>query len=447
MTLSSIQVSPLFETFFPFPLVAAVAVVALCALTAFMSQNAVSIMNDGVRPSGLDFVRGKRARNDLGRTSYDLSKGFFFGVGVPLYLASGVLNPWLLLLPTDLLGILSGRRWLAALAGAAWGVVVIFGLGATRAVLAASPVDFLGALPVILTPILFMFPFYPAVAITNQFGRSWGVATLVLMASLVVLTLRFLPGLYPGTIALLVGTLLIFGMAIRKDLESRRDQSPEEREALKASVAEDFFVQNANRIRRSAPYFAAVGALVALLCNLGAYAGGEATSFALAQEDFAAAAQLDLYRAFGFIPVAATTGLGSGIYGPEGFNLIYPLGYLMPNAVVAAIAGALLFAAEAFLLSRVVTTLYLMPAVRDACDQIRNANIAVLSPAMLLGSVLAAYELAGGLGVALVGGLYVMNEVGGRPVIRFAAGPLAFLIAGVSLNVLYYLGLLPTIGG
>jgi len=161
------------------------------------------------------------------------------------------------------------------------------------------------------------------------------------------------------------------------------------------------------------------------------------------QDDFFAAAHLDFYRAFGFIPLAATTGLGSSIYGPEGFNLIYPLGYLMPNAPLAAVAGALLFAAEAFLLLRVVKLLYLLPAVRDACDQIRDANIAVLGPAMLLGSVIAAYELAGGVGVALVGGLYVMNEVAGRPVIRFAAGPVAFLIAGVLLNVFYYLGLLP----
>lgn len=447
MTPASLRVPQLFETLFPFPPLAALAVVALCALTAFVSHSAVSIMNDGVRPSGLDFVRGKRGREDLGRISYDLSKGFFFGVGVPLYFASGVLNPWLLLLPTDLLGIFSGRRWLAGLAGAAWGVVVVFGLGAARAVLEAAPVDFLGALPVILAPILFLFPFFPAVAMNNQFGRAWGMGTFALMAVLVVLTMHFLPGLYPGTIALLVGTLLVFGMALRRDLETRRAQPPEEREVLKAAVAEDFFVQNARRVRRNAPYFAAVGALVALLCNLGAYAGGEATSFAVAREDLALATQLDLYRAFGFVPLAATTGLGSGIYGPEGFNLVYPLGYSMPNAALAAVAGASLFAGEAFLLSRVVTTLYLLPAVRDACDQIRDANIVVLGPAMLLGSVLAGYELAGGLGVALVGGLYVMNEVGGRPVIRFAAGPLAFLIAGVSLNLLYYLGLLPSVGG
>jgi len=63
------QTLPFLEMLFPFPPLAALAVVSLCALTAFVSHNAVSIMNDGVRPSGLDFVRGKRGRQELGDAS------------------------------------------------------------------------------------------------------------------------------------------------------------------------------------------------------------------------------------------------------------------------------------------------------------------------------------------------------------------------------------------
>jgi hypothetical protein len=42
--------------------------------------------------------------------AFELSAGFIFGLGVPVAFSSGVLNPWVLFLPTDILGILSPKK-------------------------------------------------------------------------------------------------------------------------------------------------------------------------------------------------------------------------------------------------------------------------------------------------------------------------------------------------
>lgn len=49
--------------------------------------------------------------------------------------------------------------------------------------------------------------------------------------------------------------------------------------------------------------------------------------------------------------------------------------------------------------------------------------------------------MGGGLGILLVGGLYLLNEAMGRVVVRTAAGPAAVVVGGVLLNVLYWLDL------
>jgi hypothetical protein len=49
--------------------------------------------------------------------------------------------------------------------------------------------------------------------------------------------------------------------------------------------------------------------------------------------------------------------------------------------------------------------------------------------------------MGGGLGILIVGGLYLLNEATGRVVVRMAAAPAAVLVGGVLLNLLYWLDL------
>jgi hypothetical protein len=55
--------------------------------------------------------------------------------------------------------------------------------------------------------------------------------------------------------------------------------------------------------------------------------------------------------------------------------------------------------------------------------------------------------MGGGLGILIVGGLYLMNDAMGRPVVKMAAAPTAVIIGGILLNVLYWLDLFTPIKG
>jgi hypothetical protein len=426
----------------------AAVVIVLCAFTALISQMALAVFNDGVRPFLLDFIRGNTSRGEMTSISFGLSAGFIFGLGAPLFFSTGVLNPWLLFLPTDILGILSPRRWIAPILGGAWGALVIYALGPLNSAAQTLPVDFLGALQNIATPILYLFALFPAVAVAYQFGRVRGMIAFIATALALILTVHFFPETFPGAIALLVGIVMLAIFALQKDIADRRLQTPEERAAATDAAAESFFAQNAERLRRNILWFLPLGALLAVLVNLKIFGGGEATSFIVERENYAAAAQLDFYRAFGFLPLIVTTALASGAYQVVGLTFVYPVGFLAPNVVVAAIAGALLFGAEVYLMSYVARGLSLLPSLRDASDHIRNSITATLGVAILFGSVLAGNAMGGGLGIALVGGLYVLNEALDRPLVRLAAGPTAVIITGILLNVLFYLNLFtPPEGG
>jgi hypothetical protein len=440
-----------------FSLAQQLTVIALCALCALISHLALAVFNDGVRPFLLDFVRGTTTRNATTAVSFGLSAGFIFGLGAPMALTTGVLNPWLLFLPTDVLGLLSPRRWLAPLLGGAWGAVVIFGLGGANDVAHDLPVDFLTALQEMATPILFLFTLFPVLAITKQFGRVRGAVAGVVELGLVLATMKLWPDVFPGAIAMAVGVLLLIGFAVRKDLLARRAA---QKEAVSAGAAgdavtgsgeadpmESLFSESAARLRRHLPLFMLLGAGVCLLAQMHIFGGGEATSFLIAKEDYAGAAQVDFYRVFGFIPLIATTALASGAYAIAGFTFVYPIGYLLPSPWLALVAGALVFAAEVMALSWIGKLLGRLPSVRDSSEHLRNAISESLWLAILFGSLMAANAMGGGLGILIVGGLYLLNEAMGRVVVRMAAAPAAVLAGGVILNLLYWLDLFTPVKG
>ncbi|MFD3554007.1 YhfT family protein [Streptomyces goshikiensis] len=426
-------------------------VVGVCALTAGAAHMALAVFNDGVRPFMLDFIHGRATRNATGAVSFGLSAGFVFGLGAPMALSTGVLNPWLLFLPTDVLGILAPRRWLAPLFGAAWGAVVVYGLGGANELAHGLPVDFLTAMRQMSTPILFLFALFPALAVTKQFGRLRGALTGAVTLGLVVLTMRVWPGVFAGAPAMAVGVLMLIGFALAADVRTARTTAPTTGAATGAGATEDpmasLFSAGAARLRRHLPLFMALGAGVCVLAQMKVFGGGEATSFLIAKGRYAEAAQVDFYRVFGFLPLIATTALASGAYGIAGFTLVYPIGYLLPNPFAAAAVGALVFALEVLALSSIGRALGRLPSVRDCSEHLRAAIGDALGLAILFGSLMAANAMGGGLGILICGGLYLLNEAMGRPVVRMAAAPAAVLVGGVALNGLYWLGLFTPVAG
>ncbi|OEV29212.1 permease [Streptomyces nanshensis] len=441
-------------------------VIVLCALTALISHMALAVFNDGVRPFMLDFIQGRSTRSATTAVSFGLSAGFIFGLGAPMALSTGVLNPWLLFLPTDVLGLLAPKKWLAPLLGGAWGALVIFGLGGANEVAHDLPVDFLTAMQQMATPILFLFTLFPVLAITRQFGKLRGGIAGVVELALVILTMKLWPDVFPGAAAMAVGVVMLIGFATAKDIRQRRaDRAAAKAEAgigsdsgsgsgagsgaegRQVSEAEledpmqSLFSASATRLRRHLPLFMVLGAGVCLLAQMHVFGGGEATSFLIAKGDYSGAAQVDFYRVFGFIPLIATTALASGAYAIAGFTFVYPIGYLLPSPWLALLAGAAVFALEVLALSWIGRMLGRLPSVRDSSEHLRNAISESLWLAILFGSLLAANTMGGGLGILIVGGLYLLNEAMGRVVVRMAAAPAAVLVGGVLLNLLYWLDL------
>ncbi|MFI9051262.1 YhfT family protein [Streptomyces sp. NPDC053427] len=440
-----------------FSLVQQLTVIGVCALTAYVAHLALAVFNDGVRPFMLDFVHGRTTRGATAAVSFGLSAGFIFGLGAPMALSSGVLNPWLMFLPTDILGILAPRKWLAPLLGGAWGALIVFGLRGADAAVHGLPVDFLTAMQQMATPILFLFTLFPVLAITKQFGRARGAVAGAVELGLVVLTMKLWPQVFAGAPAMAAGVLLLIGFAVARDVRQRRTEpgsdawapkapeAPQTPESVRAPEAPDpmasLFSASAARLRRHLPLFMALGAGVCVLAQMHIFGGGEATSFLIARGKYPEAAQVDLYRVLGFLPLIATTALASGAYGIAGFTLVYPIGYLLPSPWLAVLCGALVFAAEVLALSGIGRLLGRLPSLRDSSERLRGAIGDTLHLAILFGSLMAAQAMGGGLGILIVGGLYLVNEAMGRIVVRMAAGPAAVIVAGIALNVLYGLGL------
>ncbi|WP_030910740.1 YhfT family protein [Streptomyces sp. NRRL F-5126] len=453
-------------------------VIVLAALTALVSHMALAVFNDGTRPFMLEFIQGRATRAATAAVAFGLSAGFIFGLGAPMALSSGVLNPWLLFLPTDILGILAIRKWLAVVLGGAWGALVVFGLNGANDVAHKLPVDFLTAMQQMSTPILFLFTLFPVLAVAKQFGKARGAITGVVELALVIMTMKLWPNIFAGSLAMAAGVLMLIGFAVRKDLLQRRADRATEAEAAAAAgpaadgsggggtalaqtgsggtdvpeeVLEDpmasLFSASAARLRKHLPLFMLLGAGVCLIARMHIFGGGEATSFLIAKGHISEAAQVDFYRVFGFIPLIATTALASGTYGIAGLTLVYPIGYLMPNPVLAAVAGAVVMALEILGLSSIGKVLGKLPSVRDSSEHLRSAITDTLQLAILFGSLLAANVMGGGLGILIVGGLYLVNEAMGRPVVRMAAAPAAVIVGGILLNVLYWLDLFTPVKG
>lgn len=424
-------------------------VALLTAMTAVLSHYGRAVFHDGIRPIMPEYIEGRMSRPELSSIAFGLSVGFIASVGIAFTLSTHLLNPWLLFLPTDILGVFAGRAWLAALLGGGWGIAVVSGLTAVQSVFQLFPVDFIGALGELSSPVLAGFALFPVLAITYQFGWRKGIisAAVVLLTRQLVELGYVLPEdfqLLPEAGQLFIGTLLLVIFALMKD----RGREGE----VKVEEGESIFEKRTARIRKGLPFFAITGALIAVICNLGYFAGSEVSIFTL-QEAYSAsdpitssalvrqAALADFLRGIGFVPLIVTTALTTGVYGVVGLTFIFPIGYLSPNPIVAAIGGAVIISLEVLLLSRLGKLLERFPSLREASDSIRTAITNIMEISLLLGSVLAVLEMGAFTGFTIFVVLYAINEGIGRPVIRLAASPLAAIATGIILNLLYYLNL------
>lgn len=312
--------------------------------------------------------------------------------------------------------------------------------------LTALPVDVLGSLGELSSPVVSAFALFPLVTIFYQFGWKHSLVAAVVVLMTRVLVVRYFPHLSPESIEIFVGMIMLLAIAITNDLRHRDD---EDRDTSGISV----FEERTSRIIKNLPYIAIVGALIAAVASMKIFAGSEVSIFTLEKAYSAGitpdqsqtlvnqAALAEFMRGLGFVPMIATTALATGVYAVAGFTFVFVVGYLVPNPWLAAILGALVISAEVLLLRSIGKWLGRYPSVRNASDNIRNAMNMLMEVALLIGSIFAAIKVAGYTGFSIAVALYFLNESLGRPVQKMAAPVVAVMITGILLNILFWSGL------
>lgn len=423
-------------------LVQIIVISGLCALTSFIAHMGMAVFHDGVRPIIPEYVEGRMNRAELASIAFGLSVGFIASVGIAHTVTTGILNPWLLFLPTDILGLMAPKKWLAPIFGAIWGALVVTSLTLVNTVLTSLPVDFIGSMGELSGPVVAGFALFPILAIFYQFGKKNGFIalgiTLIIRQLVAVYTT-----VYPESIQVFVGIVLLIVFAIAKDIKNKGD---------KEENIEGVFVERIARIRKNIFWLALSGAVIAIAANLHFFAGSEvsiytmsealkATDPAVANTLIKQAAFAEFMRSLSFVPLIATTAIATGVYGVAGLTFIYPIAYLSPNWMVAGVLGAIMMCIEIFALGIIGKQLEKFPSIRDASDSIRSAMTTVMEFALLIGSIMAVIKMGGYTGFFIAASMYFANEAMGRPIMKLAIAPTAAITTGVLLNVLYYVGL------
>ncbi|UIV47093.1 YhfT family protein [Escherichia coli] len=421
-----------------------IVVACLTGMTSLLAHRSAAVFHDGIRPILPQLIEGYMNRREAGSIAFGLSIGFVASVGISFTLKTGLLNAWLLFLPTDILGVLAINSLMAFGLGAIWGVLILTCLLPVNQLLTALPVDVLGSLGELSSPVVSAFALFPLVAIFYQFGwkQSLIAAVVVLMTRVVVV--RYFPHLNPESIEIFIGMVMLLGIAITHDLR-HRDENDIDASGLSV------FEERTSRIIKNLPYIAIVGALIAAVASMKIFAGSEVSIFTLEKAYSAGvtpeqsqtlinqAALAEFMRGLGFVPLIATTALATGVYAVAGFTFVYAVGYLSPNPMVAAVLGSGYFGGSFASFDRQMAGRY--PSVRNASDNIRNAMNMLMEVALLVGSIFAAIKMAGYTGFSIAVAIYFLNESLGRPVQKMAAPVVAVMITGILLNVLYWLGL------
>ncbi len=417
---------------------------------AILANLGVAVFNDGLRPMVPEFLEGRMDKKALAATSFALSFGLVIGFGIPFSIGSSIILIHSILLGTDIIGISApkGKKGLAlsGTIGTLYGIGLVFGLQAIVDLFAKLPIDFLPSLGKVGAPIIVGFSVFPALVVAYQYGAMNGafVMILTLIIRQIVTVFGKIPvaenvtiTLNPDGMALLVSVVLMLIYAI-KDKKTERTNSNE--------MLIGLFSTRVARVKKNIIPLAVMGGLVAAASGMRLVAGDPISLKIMAEGGDAKSFEAGLVaiaRTIGFIPLIATTAITTGVYGPTGMTIVFAIGIFLKNPILAFVVGAAAVAAEIYLLELIAKGLDKFPGVKACGDQIRTTMTKVLEVALLVGGMLASNEMAGGngLGFLFVTGFYLINKTSKKPLVDMAVGPVATIAFGITLNILYMLGL------
>lgn len=429
-------------TSFEFPIWArTIVLVMICAWASLLSHKCISNFNDGARPVYPELMEGRMSRAEFAIVVTGMGFGWVLA-GFSQWLGTGLIACHLTLIATDCLGAWAPNKWVALGIGGAYGLLCALGTEAINAAFTALPYNFLNDLTSISTPTLPIFCMFPAVAIGGQFGIKEGTITGVITA--IVYVLCTLVGsvtigsvsisLYPYTFAMLAGMICLIVYAVKKGNKTGAVEVDEEEENM--------FSKNAARIKSNWKYLCIQGALNALGIKILA----QAYQPYVLSASVLAGDMMPFYIAMigviiAFIPLIVSTSLATGVYQAVGLTSVMLFGVLAPTWWLAPIFGFAAEFVEIQLVGMLGTLLSKFPELSKSGDHIRSGMNATLSIALTIGAFLAANAIWGEVGLMIVGGFYVINEVMGFKLPKTAIGPIAAVAVGIIYNIVVLLGL------
>jgi hypothetical protein len=405
---------------------------AICALSALVANLGVSVYHDGLRALMPEYRRGEWSHQLIGRRAWDISIGFVLFFGLPFSLVTGVMVSHIVFLPGDIIGLAINSRTLAIGIAALYGAAASLAIQGVYRLLAEMPVDFMQELSLIVVPLVSLVGVMPVLVAAQQFGLKWGALGGVIAAVSMVVGARgdiqeFLTGFGPGGLALLVGTVYLAGLSVRR----RGTPLPDEAELFREQIG---------GLRKALPYLLVIGALSAVAAHFLWLAGEPAAALLVGSARTGDAAAVAFFSALGFMPLVVSLSVVSGAYTTQGYpDWVLAAGYVMPSPIAAGLAGAGVMALEVVGVKRWMYLLGRFPDFRELGASIRDSLTHITELGTLVGGFLAANAIWRGYGIVVVGLLYVLNEAADRPVMRLAVGPLGALATGLAVNLIWAL--------
>ena len=405
----------------------------------FLANKTIAVYHDGLRPIMPDFISGKINHREMLGISFAISIGFITGFAMPITLATGIIVIHIVLLTADIIGVSIKQTVIAVALGTLWGGIVPFLLNTIIHVFGLLPVNFLDALASVGDPIVAAFVAFPAITVAYQFGKKKGLLTFVVSLLGRVIVEFVNPVTIAGNevalsaegIAMLCGMICLIAFAAADKTRG-------------ADLGDSLFADNVARIKGNIKYLIPMGVIISVAANYHWIAGEPIAAAVLAKGDVASAAIVAFVQAIAFLPLVITTALVSGVYATNGWcDWLEGFGYIAPNPLVAGVLGGAAMGVEVLSLDKIGSFLNRFPALKMSGDNIRTAMTMILEVALLVGGINAGSQIWGGTGIFMVAGLYVLNEVLGRPVIKMAAAPLAAIVVGILANLAAVIGVLP----
>ena len=415
------------------------------ALASVLSNKGIAVFNDGFRPIVPQYFDGSINRKELAAMSFAISFGLVIGFGIPTSIAATIILIHCILLSTDIIGTWcpdsNKGTILAAIIGAAYGILIVVGLDFIITLFGYLPYNFLDALGKVSVYVMAAFAIFPTVSVGSQHGFKKGCITGIVTVLVYFFVKRF------GTFAISDGATLTLngeGMAMLAGTVMMLIYAASVKGDNNTSNTDlvNVFSSKVSRIRKNWILLAIMGALIACGTSMLLIAGDPISLNLASNGAYSEAALAAFARAIGFVPLVFTTAIVTGVYAPAGCTFVFVIGLLfVNNPLVAFVLGGAVMIAELALINVFAKGMDKFPGVKDMGEHIRTSMNKVLEIALLVGGVVAAEAMSSAFGLAGAGALFViacllLNRLSKKPIVELAIGPVACILFGILLNVL-----------